>query len=175
MRGSLGMDEGCWWSKNTQKRKISKIFDKCLMLYQKKSLICNDPAWKINTRIRKIDWQKTHVLQNPTDSTELDSSSSLALSQENDPITCKRPTESSETLFNTVSCVLPGLSGSHLACGGVDEPGVTVYWACQHQWTVLVGRQAGQRPLVSVLTCWRVEKWQMCPNTVASLCFSCAA
>lgn len=43
------------------------------------------------------DASGTHVLQNPTDSTELDSSSSLPPSEENDPITFTQPTGQSVT------------------------------------------------------------------------------
>lgn len=115
------------------------------------------------------------MLQNPTDSTELDSSSSfdpLALppSTENEPTTFTHThttikhtsaadrehfslTENATTT-NLLLYLLLRRSDTHLPCGGVDELGTTVHWTRQHQRAILVARQAGQRPLVSVLTCW---------------------
>lgn len=43
-------------------------------------------------------------------------------------------------------------SDTHLARGGVDELGASVHRPRQHQGAVLVARQGGKRPLVSVLT-----------------------
>lgn len=41
---------------------------------------------------------------------------------------------------------------THLACGGVNELGTSVHWTRQHEGAILVECEAGQRPLVSIVT-----------------------
>lgn len=43
-------------------------------------------------------------------------------------------------------------SEAHLACGGVYELGGTVHGTSQDQSAILVARQAGELPLVAILT-----------------------
>lgn len=94
----------------------------------------------------------SHVLQNPTDSTELDSSSSLAPFTENDPITFTSTNRKKRMESDFVATDDCRFSDAHLARGGVYEFGVTVHRTRQHQSSVLVTCQAGKRPLVAVLT-----------------------
>lgn len=100
---------------------------------------------------------RTHMLQKPTASTELDSSSSR------DPVALPPSTENVPTTFNTSRRQKPpppiptplGHRDTHLSCAAADEFGGAVHRPRQQQRAVLVARQARQRPLVAVLTCGR--------------------